>query len=91
MVTVLSESMPKARKSHSCMASEIILAGGINGFGYSFSDLRIIAKAKKNKFQIIKGQEYIRQNNKCDGDIYTFKAIPGMHQICIDHDLYECY
>ena len=90
MITVLSESMPKARKTHRCMASEIILGSGINGFGYSFSDLRIIVAAKKNKFKIVKGQHYLRQNNKCDGDIYTFKAIPEMHQICLDHDLYEC-
>ena len=90
MITILSQSIPKARKPHSCMASEFICGAGVNGFGYSFSELRVIAKAKKNKFKIIKGQKYLRQNNICDGDIYTFKAIPEMHQICLDHDLYEC-
>jgi len=89
MIRVLSESEPVARKEHDCMASEFILADGVNGFGYSFADLRIIAKAKKNKFKIIKGQKYIRQNNKFDGELYTFKAIPEMHQICLNYDLYE--
>ena len=88
MITVLSEALPVARKSHHCMASDFILANGISGYGYSFSELRSIAKAKRNKFLIIKGQTYLRQNNKFDGDIYTFKAIPALHQICLDHDLY---
>ncbi len=89
MIRVLSESTPTARKPHDCMASEFILAHGVNGNGYSFSELRVVAKAKKNKFKIVKGQKYIRQNNTFEGELYTFKAIPEMHQICIDHDLYE--
>lgn len=88
-IIVLSESEPVARKEHDCVASEFILACGVNGFGYSFSELRAIAKAKKNNFKIVKGQKYIKQNNKADGELYTFKAIPEMHQICLDHDHYE--
>jgi hypothetical protein len=88
MIRVLSESEPKARKLHDCMASDFILASGISGNGYSFAELRVIAKAKKNKYKVIKGQKYIRQNNTFEGELYTFKAIPEMHQICLDHDLY---
>ena len=88
-VTILSESEPVARKDHNCMASDFILNQGVSGFGYSFSELRIIAKAKKNGYKIIKGQKYIKQNNIQCGDIYTFKAIPEMHEICLNHDHYE--
>ena len=89
MIIILSESTPIARKEHDCMASEFIFNSGINGFGYSFAELRVIAKAKKNKFKIVKGQKYTKQNNKYNGELYTFKAIPEMHQICIDHNHYE--
>ena len=89
MIRVLSEQTPTARKEHECMASEFIYNLGINGCGYSFAELRIIAKAKRNKYKIIKGQKYIRQNNKYNGELYAFKAIPEMHEICLKHDLYE--
>lgn len=90
MIRVLSESEPVARKPHDCMASGFILAHGVNGNGYSFAELRAIAKAKKNKYKVIKGQKYIRQNNTFDGELYTFKAIPEMHEICLNHELYDC-
>ena len=89
MIRVLSESEPTAKKEHECMASEFILNSGVNGFGYSFAELRVIAKAKQQKYKIVKGQKYLKQNNVIDGDFYTFKAIPEMHQICLDHDHYE--
>ena len=89
MITVLSESNPKAIKEHECMACDFILAQGVDGFGYSRDELRLIAKARKNKYKIQVGQKYIKQNNVFDGEFYTFKAIPEMHEICIKHDLYE--
>ena len=89
MITVLSESEPIARKQHNCMACEFILNCGVNGFGYTFAELRLIAKAKRNNYNVVKGQKYIRQNNICDGEIYTFKAIPEMHELCLKHDLYD--
>ena len=88
-ITVLSESNPVARKEHDCCASDFILSTGISGFGYSFAELRVIAKAKANGYKIQKGERYLRQGNVCDGELYTFKAIPAMHDICIRHGLYE--
>lgn len=52
-------------------------------------EMREIAKAKRNNWQIQIGQQYIRQNNIQDGEIYTFKAIPAIDEICLNHDLYE--
>lgn len=89
MIEVLSESEPVARKDHYCMASEWLLNSGIFDGEYSFAELREIVKAKRNGWKIKKGQRYIRQNNKYDGKLYTFKAIPAIDKICRDHDLYE--
>jgi hypothetical protein len=87
MIRVISESEPTARKDHDCDSCDWLC----NGFGYvdfSFSDLRNIAKAKKQHWKIKKGQKYQKQINVCDGEIYTFKSIPEIHEICIKHDLY---
>jgi len=90
MIRVITESEPKARRNHCCDACHWILSAGINGMGYSFAELRSIAKAKKNKWRITKGQRYLKQCNVQDGEIRTFKAIPEIHDICIKYDLYDC-
>lgn len=89
MIVVLSESEPIARKPHNCDACEFILSEGIDGYGYTRPELIILAKARKNNWKIIKGQKYICQNNKFGGDLYTFKAIPEVHEICLKYDMYE--
>ena len=88
MIELISESKPKARKERVCMACEFAF-GAIGYETFSFSELRILVKARKANYRIQKGQVYVRQNNIYDGEFYTFKAIPEVHQICIDHDLYE--
>ena len=88
MSELISERKPIARKDHDCMACEFIFSEGVNGFGYSFQELRIIAKAKKNMCKIKKGDKYINQTMRYEGELYTFKAIPEMHLICLNHDLY---
>lgn len=90
MVKTLSESRLVARKDHNCDASDWICQQGLGNVDFSFSEYRAITKAKKQGWKIKKGQEYIRQNNVQDGEPYTFKAIPELHQICLDHDLYDC-
>ena len=89
MVTVLSESEPTARKPHYCDACDWLCNYGWNGMGLSFSEMRDVAKAKANKWHIVKGQKYLRQNNVQDGELRTFKAIPEIHAICLAHDYYD--
>ncbi len=88
MITVLSESEPVARKEHKCMACEWVLTAGLDIADFSMREKRLLVKAKKNKYKIDKGQKYIRQGNIQYGELYTFKAIPEIHQICLDHDIY---
>lgn len=88
-IKVLSESLPTAKKEHECMACDFILAHGVDGFGYSLAEKRQLVIARRNKYRIKKGEKYIKQNNAFEGELYTFNAIPEMHDICLKHDLYE--
>lgn len=89
MITVLSESTPTARRDYACDAAHWVLEAIDNGVFFSFSELRVIAKHKRSKFIIKKGDTYIKQNNKMDGELYTFRAIPYLHEICIKYNLYH--
>lgn len=93
-ITVLQQGYRVARKDHNCMACDWFY----NGFDWlshlSFSDRRAIAKAKriadKNNGMIKKGERYAYQNIKgCDGELYTFRAIPEVLEICQKHDLFS--
>ena len=88
MIEVLSESTPKANKDHDCDACVWVLNQGIDGMGFTRPELRALSAARKNKWKIVKGQRYIRQNNKLDDNLYTFKCLPAIHAICLKYDLY---
>ena len=87
-ITTLSESNPIARKGYDCMACEWI-NNKWGEFDFTIAELRLIAKAKRNGYKIKKGDSYIRQSNKYEGRLYDFVAIPEMHEICLNHDIYE--
>lgn len=91
VVRTLSESSPIARKEHECHASLFITEGGRPDYFNCITDYRTYIKARNNRFKILEGQKYIRQNNVSDGDFYVFKAIPEMHKICVKYDLYPDY
>lgn len=90
MATLLKETRPKARKDHHCMASELINDGSnLRGYRFTFSEWRAIIKARDNGWKIKKGETYINQKNVEDGYLYSFKAIPAIHDICIKYDYYD--
>lgn len=72
------------------MASDFIREGGANRLAElcTFTEKRQIVKAKQNRWKILKGNKYIRQSVKYEGRIYTFKAIPDMHKLCLKYDWY---
>ncbi len=88
MMTILSEDSHIAAKDHHCSACEW-LSESLNDYAFTFSERRAIVKARKNRWMIKKGEKYIVQNNVQDGEFYVFKAIPAIHKICIEHDIYE--
>lgn len=87
MVRFISEFKPIARKAHRCDASAWLSNVGYEGL--TFSELRAVVKARANRWKIQKGETYIRQTLESDGDLYTFKAIPAIHEICIKYDYYR--
>ena len=89
-VEVLSESRPVAKKDHDCNACEWLNNSGYANEGDLTPDeWKVYQLAESKEFKVKKGEIYIRQNNKFDGEVYTFKAIPAIHDICIKYDLYE--
>jgi len=89
MVELLSESRPVARKEHECMASDFIINSGWDGDDWTPEEQQDIADARHDNWKIKKGEEYIRQTVKQDGEILTFKAKYALHQICIKYDFYD--
>jgi len=88
MPYLISNEVLTARKDHRCMASDFVREDLVNLIDcLSFTEKRELVKARRNKWMVKKGERYIRQCLKGDG-IYTFKAIPAMHDICIDHSCY---
>ncbi len=88
-VEVIKESFHVARKSHDCQGCEMLNTAAIQDWSLGFGELRDYAKAKKGNFKINKGERYLKQVNKYEGTIYTFKVKPEIHDICIKYDAYE--
>lgn len=89
---VISQTKPKANKSHTCNACEFLREGGDhlgNNTGITFAEFRAIAKAKKNNWQIMLGDVYLRQRNTDGETQWIFKAIPAIDGICWKLDLYD--
>lgn len=53
-----------------------------------FNELRAIAELKANNWQIAKGQIYVKQFCKQDGELYTFCTLPNILRICIKYKIY---
>lgn len=88
MIRVLSESTHTATKDHHCSACEWIREL-LYDYEFTFAERRTIVKARKNGWIIKKGEEYLIQNSIQDGEFYVFKAIPAIHDICLEYDIYE--
>ncbi len=89
MIELLSESNPKARKDDNCMACDWIINTDLQDIPLTFADLRLIVKAGRSGWKIRKGDMYLKQPVKFEGEIRTFRAIPEIHDICIKYDLYQ--
>lgn len=92
MCMLISESRPKAKKVHDCMAYEWLDNSGdisdlINLM--TFSEKRAIVIARRNHGKILPGQEYVRQFMDWDGEKGTYRAIPKIHAICSKYNVFE--
>lgn len=97
MVEVIKDSTPTARKFYDCDACLFITEGvSLNEFAghykLTFAEKRALIRAKWGRFQIYPGEKYIKQVNKQDGEVYTFRAIPEIHAINCKYGVYQdCY
>lgn len=89
---VIAGSRHVARKAHTCNACEWIenvVVDDLYYYKFTYAELREIVKARRNRWRIMPGQEYVRQVQIYDNGIYTWRAIPAIHAICLKHDIYE--
>ena len=89
MTELLSESRPIARKEHDCMSCEFIINSGWSGDDWTPEEQKEVKAALADKWKIKKGERYVRQSVKQDGEIHTFRAKEAMHKICIKYDFYD--
>jgi len=91
VVEVISENTPTARKDHNCMASEWLTDSvySLSELPFTYKEKRAMALARKNRWKIKKGDKYLRATCKCEGELYTWKAIPAIHDICLNYDIFS--
>lgn len=88
MSTLLSHGLHKARKDYPCDAWYWINYVGVRDIGLTFAEYREVVKARRNNFTIKKGEQYYRQVVNDGGYLYTYRAIPALHDICIKYEIY---
>lgn len=94
-MTVISETVHKARKIHTDDGWEEIYNWAQNNFGCN-SVVHELDKqaakqylARKNSYHIHIGDVYVRQFNKYDGDIYIFKMNKEMYELAVKYELFQ--
>ncbi len=88
---LLSESEPVARKNYGCDASVWVAEywDDISHLKFSFTELRAIVTAKKNGWRIMKGEKHSQATVvSCEDELFSWRAITAIHDICLEHELY---
>lgn len=84
MFTCLSQNEPKARKRHDCDGHTQIDAC----VGYSSIQHEYCLDKKPSCTGAIEvGQQYIRQNNVQDGELYSWKSCKECFDLICEHDI----
>jgi hypothetical protein len=88
-VEVIRQTEHRSRIDRHCNASEFI--GDIDfPRGMTFSELRSLSIYQKNKHKILKGEIYISQFNKYEGDVYTWNCKKDIFKILCKYNLLPC-
>ena len=101
MTQLIAAQARKARKDRPDNSSEFIIESmdwirlgkfpsGLrcSSIKMTFSELRSIAQLKANNWKIKKGQTYIKQFCKQEGQTYSFYTLPDILRICIKYKIY---
>ena len=92
MIELISVSEHVARKQYTCNACEWVdnvLLEYRHEYDLTCAELREIVKARRNNWQIVPGQRYIREVQKYEGELLVWRAIPAIHAICLKYDIYD--
>ena len=88
LATLIREETPVARKEYRCQACDWIREDEITGEYYTYAELRKIVKARQEGWRIKKGEKYIKQILNNGGELYTYRARPEIHDICLKYDIF---
>jgi len=84
MNELISETFQAARKEYNCMACEWLFNNLADYWDeMTYSEKKAAVRAAQNKERILPGQKYVRQFVRDGGDVYTYRAIPDIHAICL--------
>lgn len=92
MARILSDTKHIARKTHVCNACEWvenIVVDNLHDYNFTCTELREIVKARRNKWQIVPGQQYRKVVEVIDGRLEVWRALPAIDAICRKYDIYE--
>lgn len=84
---VLSDKLVKARKDHDCDATIYLHELGDCDI-FTHEEMEII---NNTNGKIKKGETYYKVVGKFEGELFTFRAIPEIYDICLKYDLYPEY
>ena len=89
MAQLISETRPKARKQYQCDACSIFNDyWDADYLGLTADEREDYLKAEASDFMILPGETYIKQVIK-DDEVFTFRAIPAIFDICVKYDLFD--
>jgi len=89
MDTLLTDERPIARKEYHCQASDWINDCGWADGDWTQEEAEDIEAARKDGWKIRKGERYVYQTGRHEGEMVTFRAKERLHEICLRHNLYE--
>lgn len=84
---VLSDKLVKARKDYNCDATIYLREYG----DYDMFTLEEMEIINNTNGKIKKGETYRKVVGKFEGELYTFRAIPEIDDICLKYELYPEY
>lgn len=78
-----------ADRGYPCDACDWVTNGALAGCGVSFGDLRVIAEAKHNGWNILEGEEYLKIVVVCGGKANIYRAIPEVYRVINDYGVFD--
>ncbi len=89
MWELLESKIVKAQKDYECDASHWISESCFGEVNLEKEDWEVIQKAKSENWKIKKGDKYIFNKGKFDGEFTVTRARIDLDKICTKYDLYE--